>query len=385
VSSLPHDDLGASWRDARPRQAGVHLDSAACSRQSDAVLDAVARHARHEAEIGGYVAQAAAEQLLQQGRSVLAGLVGMAAADVAFTESASASVRTLIGSWRAAPGTRVGVLPGEYWHNLAAFDAAGWVPVQLPADDRGRADLVGVEQLLRHDPPALVHVTLLASHRGVVQPGRELAAMCRAAGVPLVLDVAQALGHVDCDLGADVAYGTSRKWLAGPRGVGFLVLRPSVGAQLTPVVGPELYDDGGAGVDDGGTAHARWYESSDAHVAGRVGLVLAVGEHLAAGPDRVRERLAALGRATRERLDGRGGWSVAESLDEPTAITTLRPPDGVDVRATVLRLRQEHGVVVTAAGRERAPSELTGPVLRVSPHLDATVEQLDVLAGALAP
>jgi pyridoxal 5-phosphate dependent beta-lyase len=257
--------------------------------------------------------------------------------------------------------------------------------VLLPADDRGRADLAGIERLLHRDPPALVHVTLVASHRGIVQPGQELAALCRAVGVPLVLDVAQALGQVDCDLGADVAYGTSRKWLAGPRGVGFLVLRPAVTARLTPVVGPEWYDDGGAGVDDGGRAHARWYESSDAHVAGRVGLVLAIGEHLAAGPDRVRERLAALGRATRERLDGRGGWSVAEPLDEPTAITTLRAPDGVDVRSTVVRLREEHRIVVTAAGRERAPSELTGPVLRVSPHLDAPVEHLDVLAGALVP
>jgi pyridoxal 5-phosphate dependent beta-lyase len=316
---------------------------------------------------------------------VLAGLVGMAAADVAFTESASASLRTLVDRWRPAPGTRVGILPGEYWHNLAAFEDAGLVPVLLPADSWGRADLAGVGHLLHRDPPALVHVTLVASHRGVVQPGRELAALCRAAGVPLVLDIAQALGQVDCDLGADAAYGTSRKWLAGPRGVGFLLLRPAISTRLTPVVGPERYDDGGAAVDDGGTAHARWYESSDAHVAGRVGLVLAVGEHLAAGPDRVRQRLAAVGRATRERLDGRGGWTVAEPLDEPTAITTLRAPDGVDVRATVVRLREEHRIVVTAAGRERAPSELTGPVLRVSPHLDASVEQLDALAGALAP
>jgi pyridoxal 5-phosphate dependent beta-lyase len=380
VSSLPYDDLGTAWRDARPRPAGIHLDSAACSRQSSAVLDAVARHARHEAEIGGYHAEAAAEGLLQQGRSVLAGLVGLAAADVAFTESASAAVRTLVARWRPAPGTRVGVLPGEYWHNLAALTDAGLVPQLLPADDRGRADLAGIERVLRQDPPALVHLTLVASHRGVVQPGRELAALCRAAGVPLVLDVAQALGHVDCDLGADVAYGTSRKWLAGPRGVGFLVLRPSVSARLTPVVGPELHDDGGAGTD-----HARWFESQDAHVAGRVGLVVALGEHLAAGPDRVRQRLAALGRATRQRLDGRGGWSVAEPVDEPTAITTLRAPDGVDVRATAARLRGEHGVLVTAAGRERAPAELTGPVLRVSPHLDATAEELDRLAAALVP
>ena len=379
MSQLPSDDLGRSWRAARPRAAVVHLDSAAAGRQSTEVLDAVAAHARSEAEVGAYPAQRSAEPLLQQGRSVLAGLVGMAAADVAFTESASASVRTLFGRWRLPPGTRVGVLPGEYWHNLAVLTDVGLVPVVLPADELGRADLAGIERALRHDPPAVVHVTLVASHRGVVQPGGELAALCQAAGVPLVLDVAQALGHVDCDLGADVAYAPARKWLAGPRGVGFLVMRPSITAQLTPVLPPELFDDGGADV-----GHARWYESHDAHVAGRVGLVIALGEHLAAGPDRVRARLAALGRAARERLDGRAGWSVVEPLDEPTAITTVRPPAGVDVAATAARLAAEHGVLVTAVGRERARRELTGPVLRVSPHLDATLDDLDALAAAVA-
>ncbi|MGY1857435.1 ergothioneine biosynthesis PLP-dependent enzyme EgtE [Modestobacter sp. SYSU DS0290] len=376
---LPHDDLGDAWRAARPRAAGVHLDSAACSRQSTAVLDAVARHARHEAELGGYVAEAAAEGLLQQGRSVLGGLVGMAAADVAFTESALDSLRTLLAGWRLPAGSTVGLFPNEYWHNVTAFTAAGLIPVLLPTDDLGRADVEGVERALRAAPPALVHLTVVASHRGVVQPARELAAVCRAVGVPLVLDLAQALGQVDCDLPVDVAYGTSRKWLAGPRGVGFLAVRPSVTARMTPQTAPSWYDDGGAGVD-----HARWYESREAHIAGRIGLVLAIGEHLAAGPHRVRERLAALGRATRERLDGRGGWQVAEPLEEPTAITTLRPPAGVDVRETVQRLRLEHGVVVTAVGRERARPELNGPVLRVSPHLDAAPADLDALARALA-
>jgi hercynylcysteine S-oxide lyase len=378
VSALPHDDLGTAWAAARPRPAVVHLNSAACSRQSERVLAAVAAHARHEAEVGASDAEEAADGLLQQGRSVLAGLVGMAAADVAFTESASASVRTLFGRWRLPAGTRVGILPGEYWHNLAVLTDLGLTPVVLPADDLGRADLAGIARVLRGDPPAVVHVTLVGSHRGVVQPGRELAQLCRAAGVPLVLDVAQALGHVDCDLGADVAYAPGRKWLAGPRGVGFLVMRPQVTAQLTPVLAPELFDDCGAGVD-----HARWYESGDAHVAGRVGLVVALGEHLAAGPDRVRTRLAALGRATRERLDGRSGWSVVEPRDEPTAITTLRPPAGVDVGATAARLRADSGVLVTPIGRERARAELTGPVLRISPHLDTTLDDLDTLAAAL--
>jgi pyridoxal 5-phosphate dependent beta-lyase len=370
--TLVHKDLGAAWRSARPRPAGRHLDSAACSRQSSRVLEAVAHHARHEAELGGYVAEATAEDLLQQGRSVLGGLVGMAAADVVFVESAQAALAALLAGWRLPAGARVACLPGEYAPNAAQLRAAGLAVEQLPVDDLGRADLDGIARLLAAEPPRVVHLTHVASHRGVVQPAAEVATLCREAGVPLVLDAAQSLGHVDTDLGADVVYSTSRKWLAGPRGVGVLCVRPAVAAELTPLLSPP---------DD--VPPLRAFESGEAHVAGRVGLVLAVGEHLAAGPVRVRERLAALGRAARDVLDGAAGWRVVEPRDEPTATTTLRPPDGVDVVPTRARLLTEQGIVTTAIDPQRAPGEMTGPVLRVSPHLDATADDLEALATAL--
>jgi pyridoxal 5-phosphate dependent beta-lyase len=151
-----------------------------------------------------------------------------------------------------------------------------------------------------------------------------------------------------------------------------LCVRPAVAATLTPVL-PEPE----------GVPPMRAFESGEAHVAGRVGLVVAVGDHLAAGPHLVRQRLGALGRATRELLDGVGGWRVVEPADEPTATTTLRPPDGVDVVGTRTRLLTEHGIVTSAIGPERAPGEMTGPVLRVSPHLDATIDDLEALAAAL--
>jgi pyridoxal 5-phosphate dependent beta-lyase len=369
---LPYDDLGAAWRAGRPRPAGRHLDNAACSRQSNRVLEAVAHHARHEAELGGYVAEVAADQLLQQGRSVLGGLVGMAAADVAFVHSAQSALVTALTGWRLPQGSRVACLPGEYAPNIAQLRTFGLRPEPLPVDGLGRADPAGVERLLAGDPPRLVHLTHVGSHRGVVQPAAEVAALCRAAGVPLVLDAAQSAGQADIDVGADVVYFPSRKWLAGPRGVGVLCARPGVVARWTPVL-PEPPD----------VPPMRAFESGEAHVAGRVGLVLAVGEHLAAGPGLVRERLAALGRATRELLDGVAGWRVVEPVDEPTAITTLRPPDGVGVPATSARLLAEHGILTTAIGVERAPGELTGPVLRVSPHVDATLDDLQALATAL--
>jgi pyridoxal 5-phosphate dependent beta-lyase len=374
VSDTPllHEDLGAGWRKARPRPAGRHLDSAASSRQSHRALEAAAHHARHEAELGGYVAEATADDLLQQGRSVIGGLAGMAAADVAFVESAQAALVALLTGWRLPAGSRVACLPGEYAPNIAQLRTYGLRPEPLPVDGLGRADVEGVQRLLAADPPSFVHLTHIPSHRGVLQPAAEVAALCRAAGIPLVLDAAQSLGHAEVDLGADAVYGTSRKWLAGPRGVGVLCVRPPLAARLTPVL-PEPE----------GVPPMRAFESGEAHVAGRVGLVVAVGEHIAAGPHRVRERLASIGRTTRELLDGVGGWRVIEPVGEPTATTTLLPPPGVDVVGARSRLLTEHGIVVSAIGPERAPGEMTGPVLRVSPHLDVTLEDLEALAAAL--
>ena len=44
----------------------------------------------------------------------------------------------------------------------------------------------------------------------------------------------------------------------------------------------------------------------------------------------------------------------------------------------------EHGIVTTYAEVQRAPLEMTTPVLRVSPHVDTTAEDLEQFAEALA-
>ena len=82
--------------------------------------------------------------------------------------------------------------------------------------------LDGAALQLEENPPDLVHLTVVASHSGVVQPLPMIAELCRELGLPLVVDAAQGLGQVDCAVGADATYSSSRKWMAGPRGVGIL-------------------------------------------------------------------------------------------------------------------------------------------------------------------
>ena len=112
--------------------AGLHLDSAACSRQSFAVIDAAAQHARHEAEVGGYVAAEAAAPVLDAGRAAVGALTGMRPADVVFTTGSNHALDLLLGSWAGA--RTVACLPGEYGPNLAIMAANGFEVRALPVD-----------------------------------------------------------------------------------------------------------------------------------------------------------------------------------------------------------------------------------------------------------
>ena len=366
--------LADQWRAARPKVAGLHLDSAACSRQSFAVIDAAAQHARHEAEVGGYVAAEAAAPVLDAGRAAIGALTGLGGSDVVFTTGSNNALDILLSSW--AGERTVACLPGEYGPNLAVMAANRFQVSALPADDLGRLAVEDAARRLADDPPALVHLTPLASHRGVVQPVAALAEVCRDLGLPLVVDAAQALGHLDCAVGAAAIYSSSRKWMAGPRGVGVLAIRPELAQRLRPRLPPP---EMGLGIPV-----MKSLELGEANVAARVGYSVALGEHLAAGPGQIRDRLAQLGRMTRTALADVKGWRVVEPLGEPTAITTLAPTDGADPERVRAWLIAERGIVTTYAEVQRAPYEMTMPVLRASPHVDTTAEDLDQFAEALA-
>jgi hercynylcysteine S-oxide lyase len=246
----------------------------------------------------------------------------------------------------------------------------------LPIDGAGRLDVDAAARKLADDRPSLVHLTTLASHRGVAQPMAALADVCRDLDLALVIDAAQAFGHLDCAVTPSAIYSSSRKWVAGPRGVGFLAVRADLAQRLRPRLPPPEW-----GLELGVMERL---EAGESNVAARVGYSIALGEYLAAGPKQVGERLAEVGRMTREALADVKGWRVVEAVDEPTAITTLEPVDGADPQQVRAHLIAERGIVTTYAETLRAPFEMATPVLRASPHVDVTQGELDQFAEALA-
>lgn len=370
------DSLADRWRSARPSAAGLHLDSAACSRQSHAAVDAAARHARYEAEVGGYVAAEAAAPVLDAGRAAVAALSGMPDAEVVYTTGALHALDLLLGGWPGGPGGRktVACLPGEYGPNLAVLAAHGFERRLLPTRD-GRLALDDAALDLDAERPDLVHLTAVGSHSGVTQPVSMVAQLCAELGLPLVVDAAQALGQIDCAVGADVTYSTSRKWIAGPRGVGFLAVRRDLMERLRPRLEPPDWSSP--------LSVARQLEFGEANVAARVGFSCAIGEYLSYGPDAVRVRLAELGAAGRMVLADVPGWAVVEQAGEPSAITTLVPTDGADPQAVRDWLLTRRRILTTYVAVQRAPLELSAPRLRISPHVDTTAGDLETFAEAL--
>ncbi len=359
-------ELGADWHAARIESDIAHLDSASAGRSSNKVIDAITKHLWEESKHGSYAAMDAADEALARTSRELAALLGHEPEEVAYRDTARAALRAFLGVANLPITSTVWVAKNEFGPNLVEFERRGFAIHTLPQSDiYGHVDTDALENMLQFEQPDFIHICQIGSANGVVQPVDEIVSVAHAANVPVVVDMAQSVGHVRTVTGADVVYGTSRKWLTGPRGVGFAAVRPD--SRLRASV---------AEMEAG---------ASGGFIAGRLGLGIAVSELIDLGTDLVFAELAAIGAMTRERLSGVGSWEVLEPIDEPSALVTLAPPPGFaadDVVAAATRLRTV-GLLVTAGGAERTPLLLDNAVLRLSPHLDATREDLDRLATEL--
>jgi len=343
-------------------------------------MTAVSQHAMLEAELGGYVAEERAENELARLRRDVALVLGTDEEGVAFVESAMAALDVLLQAWPLPRGARVGVAAAEWGPNLDLLERHGLTVELLPVDGAGVLALDRLEARLTWDPPDLVLIDLVAAHRGLVQPAEDVMALGRSHGVTVWLDAAQAAGHVKVPEGADAVVATSRKWLTGPRGVGMLAVAERHRSSLRvrrPAKRPDW-------------PTVRLLESEEAHVAGRVGLGVAVREYLDLGPARIAQRLDEVGRLTREAVTSLSGWQMVRPDAPAGATTAIIATAGQDVVRTRARLLDEHAILTSVCLPWRAPWEMTdaagksGPMLRLSPHVDLTADDLERVCGALA-
>jgi hercynylcysteine S-oxide lyase len=202
-----------------------------------------------------------------------------------------------------------------------------------------------------------------------------------AAGVPVLVDVCQSLGHVPAAPGAAAVAGTSRKWLHGPRGVGIVAVDPAWWERLDAHA--TLHSHVGAGTEARADPSVALFEAPEAPVAARVGLAAAVGELLEAGPEDVMATLAGKGRRLRELLAERApGLPLGEPVEEPSAIVTIHPCDDGVARGIVAAL-DAAGVRAGVVPAERAV-DTTRDVVRLAPAPWVPDDALELAADVVA-
>ncbi|KUL77510.1 cysteine desulfurase [Streptomyces sp. NRRL WC-3604] len=170
--------------------------------------------------------------LLDAAREAAAEAVGCRPDELSFTPSGTQAVHTGVAGvlgGRRRVGRHLIVSAVEHscvLHAADAHEAAGGSVSQVAVDRNGSVTAAGYREALRADT-ALACLQSANHEVGTEQPVAEVAAVCREAGVPLLVDAAQSLGWGPVEGGWSVLTGSAHKW-GGPSGVGLLVVRKGV-------------------------------------------------------------------------------------------------------------------------------------------------------------
>ncbi|RSV51923.1 aminotransferase class V-fold PLP-dependent enzyme [Sphingomonas sp. ABOLD] len=262
--------------------------------------------------------------------------------------------------------------------HLAATRDARHVRIALPEPATTANILAAYAQALRDTPRLkLLLLTHVSNRNGLVLPVREIAAIAKAQGVDVILDSAQSVGLLPVDvaaLGVDFMGFSLHKWVAAPLGSGAVYIRADRLGDIAPWLGNHIHTD-----DD---IRAR-VPSGTVDVAARLTIPAAIAEHHALGPAQKLVTLVEKRRYWVDRVRDVPGLTIVhpEEADRCAVIGAFRLPGQASweqARAAQQRLLVKHRVLVVAK-----QGLASGPVLRVTPSLFNTTDELDHLARAI--
>jgi cysteine desulfurase len=170
--------------------------------------------------------------LLDAAREAAAEAVGCRPDELTFVSSGTRAVHTGI-TGALAGRRRVGrhLIVSAVEHSSVLHSAEDWETsggeVTTVAVDRAGVVAVGAYEAAVRPDTALACLQSANHEVGTEQPVAEVAEVCRAAGVPLLVDAAQSLGWAAVEGPWSLLAASAHKW-GGPSGVGLLAVRKGV-------------------------------------------------------------------------------------------------------------------------------------------------------------
>ena len=384
-------DIGGVRADTPGVSHVAHFNNCGSALMPRPVLDAMQRHLVREAEIGGYEAEDEAADALTAVYESLARLLGAGSREIALVENATRAWDMVVYGMRFEAGDRILTAQAEYASNYLAFlqleRRLGVEVAAVPDDDAGQLDVAALDAMI-DDRTRLIAVTHVPSGGGLVNPAADIGRVARAHGVPFLLDACQSVGQMPVDvdeLQVDILSATSRKFLRGPRGVGFLYVRDGLIASIEPAmvdlraatwVAPDRYEL---------RSDARRFETFEGNVAGRIGLGVAVDYALAIGLKHIRRRVFGLADRLRAGLAALPGVTVRDTGAVRCGIVTFTL-DGTDPD-TIKRHLAADGIHVSTSTAATALLDFRSrgldAVVRAGVHYYNTEEEVERLLGAV--
>jgi selenocysteine lyase/cysteine desulfurase len=390
----PDEQQIAAWRADTPGCAHrIHMNNAGAGMMPRPVLDAMHAHLTLEGDIGGYEAAARKAAEIEQVYAEAAALVNAAPRNIAIVANATAGFIQALTTFDFAAGDVLVTSQSDYTSNQIQYLALSrrlGIEV-LYAEDlpEGGADPDSVRRLARHPRCRLVAISWVPTHSGLVQDVEEIGRVCEEVGVPFLVDAVQAIGQIPIDVTrvrCDYLSVTARKFLRGPRGIGFLYASDRA---LSRGDYPLFVDMRGATWTSENAFEvaesARRFEDWEFPYALVLGMGAALRYARTVGVDVAGRRAFALAARLREGLRTLPGARVLDRGRNPCAIVTVELP-GVHGSDAVAALWQ-HGINTAATLRWFGLRDLTPrgveSAVRISPHYYNTENEVDTTIAAL--
>jgi selenocysteine lyase/cysteine desulfurase len=395
---MTNDQLERWRRDTPGTAQRNHLNNAGAALMPLPVVGAITAHLGLEAAIGGYEAADAVAADLDSSYADLARIVGAHSRNIAVVANATAGFVQALSSFDFVPGDAIVTSRCDYTSNqiqYLALRARLGVEI-LYAEDlpEGGVDPDAVRAAVERTERAgrrcrLVAISWIPTNSGLVQDVESVGAVCETLGVPYLVDACQAVGQIDIDvarLRCDYLSATARKFLRGPRGIGFMFASDRALARGDyPLfidmrgarwISPDRYE-----VD--ATAHR--YEGWEMPHALVLGQSAAARYAIEVGIDQAHRRAWSLAARLRDALGSVERLHVLDRGHTRCAIVTASI-DGVDARDVVRELASRQ-INTVASLREYGQFDFgdkgVETAIRLSPHYYNTEAEVDAAVATI--
>lgn len=326
--------------------AGVaHLDHAGAALMPRCVLKAQVDHLELEAAVGGYEAERLRNDQLEAVYDSVARLINCGREEVAIVENATVGWMMAFYSIPFAPGDRILTAEAEYASNYLAYlqlaRDKGVVVEAIPSTATGEVCVESLRAMI-DDRVKLISVTHVPTNGGLVNPVEAIGVVAKANDILYIVDACQSAGQIPLDVNAiqcDVLSATGRKWLRGPRGVGFLFVSKRILESLHPPM-IDLFSAEWVDVDRYELRKdARRFENWESNYAAKLGLGSAIDYAMDIGLDNIEVEVSRLADMCRARLGKIAGVSLHDIGQRKCGIVTFSMA-GVDPAEVQIRLRE---------------------------------------------